>query len=123
MAERALVVLVDDDESLRESLPELLKELGFAVQTFSSGAEFLASDYIRDAKCVILDVAMPGMSGLDVQRELKRRGQNIPVVFMTGHADENCRSEIIRQGAADCLFKPFTEAALLHAITTALRAG
>ena len=123
MVSRSLVSIVDDDESLRESLPDLLKELGFAVQTFSSGEEFLASDYVVQTKCLILDIAMPGMSGPDLQRQLKHRGAEIPIVFITGHGDESVRPHLIQQGAVDCLFKPFTEAALLGAINAALRLG
>ncbi len=123
MSQRALVSIVDDDESLRESLPDLLKELGFAVQTFSSGEEFLGSDYVRETRCLILDIAMPGMSGPDLQRELKRQGRTIPIVFITGHGDESVRPHLLQQGAVDCLFKPFTEAALLGAINAALRVG
>jgi FixJ family two-component response regulator len=114
---------VDDDESLRESLPHLLKELGFAVQAFSSGEEFLASACVFETNCLILDIAMPGMTGPDVQRELKRRGHAIPTIFITGHGDRSARPHLIQQGAVDCLFKPFTEAALLDAINAALDMG
>lgn len=123
MVPLALISVVDDDESVRESLPDLLKELGFAVQTFASGEEFLASDYAANTRCLILDIAMPGMSGPDLQRELKWRGHEIPIVFITGHGDESVRPRLIEQGAVDCLFKPFTEAALLSAIDAALRVG
>jgi FixJ family two-component response regulator len=118
----ALISVVDDDESLRESLPDLLRELGFAVQAFSSGEEFLASDYVHQTHCLILDIAMPGMSGPDLQRELRLRRQAIPIIFITGHGDDSVRPHLIQQGAVDCLFKPFTEAALLDALKTALRA-
>jgi FixJ family two-component response regulator len=121
MVQRSLVSVVDDDESLRESLPDLLNELGFAVQTFSSGEEFLASAYVHQTKCLILDIAMPGMSGPDLQRRLKLRQQEIPIVFITGHGDQSVRPHLIEQGAVECLFKPFTEAALLDAINAALR--
>jgi FixJ family two-component response regulator len=123
MLPRSLISVVDDDESVRESLPDLLKELGYAVQAFSSGEEFLASDYVLTTKCLILDIAMPGMSGPDLQRELKLRRQEIPIVFITGHGDGSVRPHLIQQGAVECLFKPFTEAALLGAINAALRVG
>jgi FixJ family two-component response regulator len=123
MGPRSLVAVVDDDESLRESLPDLLKELGFAAMAFSSGEEFLASDYVLQTKCLILDIAMPGMSGPDLQRELKLRRQEIPIVFVTGHGDESVRPQLMQQGAVECLFKPFSEAALLGAINAALRLG
>jgi FixJ family two-component response regulator len=123
IAPRALISIVDDDESVRESLPDLLKELGFVVQTFSSGEEFLASDCVLQTKCLILDIAMPGLSGPDLQRDLTRRGHKIPIVFITGHGDETVRPHLIQQGAIDCLFKPFTESALIGAINSALLVG
>jgi FixJ family two-component response regulator len=116
----ALVSVVDDVESVRESLPDLLKELGFAVQSFSSGEEFLASEHLPRTRCLILDIAMPGMSGPDVQRELKVRRHEIPIIFITAHGDAAVRPHLMQQGAVDVLFKPFTEAALLAAIDTAL---
>jgi FixJ family two-component response regulator len=118
---RSLVAVVDDDESVRESLPDLLRELGFAVQAFSSAEEFLASDCVDQTRCLILDVAMPGMSGPDLQRELTVRGQKIPVVFITALDDETVRQRALEKGAVECLFKPFSEAALLGALNTAFR--
>ena len=112
----SLVSVVDDDESVRESLPDLLKELGFAVQAFASAEEFLASDYVDQTGCLILDIAMPGMSGPDLQQELTKRGHNIPVVFITAHGDESVRPRLLEQGAAECLFKPFSDTALLAAL-------
>jgi FixJ family two-component response regulator len=123
MAMRALVAIVDDDESVRESLPDLLREFGFAVEAFSSAEEFLASEVVGQTKCLILDVAMPGMSGPALQRELQRRRSAIPIVFITAHADESIRPRVLEAGAVDCLFKPFSETALLGAVTTALRAS
>jgi FixJ family two-component response regulator len=118
-----LVSVVDDDESVRESLPDLLRELGFAAQAFSSAEEFLASGHIDQTRCLLLDIAMPGMSGPDLQRELKRRHQKIPIVFITAQTDEAIRSRVLEQGAVDCLLKPFSETALLEAINKALRVG
>jgi FixJ family two-component response regulator len=117
----ALVSVVDDDESVRESLPDLLRELGFAVQAFRSAEDFLESEAVHKTRCLILDIAMPGMTGLDLQRELTRRRQDIPIVFITAQADQNLRPRVIARGAVDCLFKPFSETALLGAVTTALR--
>jgi FixJ family two-component response regulator len=117
----SLVSVVDDDESVRESLPDLLRELGFVVQAFSSAEEFLASDCVGQTRCLILDVAMPGMSGPDLQRELTRRGQEIPIVFITAHKDETVRPSLLEQGAVECLFKPFSDTALLDAVNAALR--
>jgi len=121
MLKRSLVAVVDDDESVRESLPDLLREFGFAVQAFSSAKEFLASDCIDHTRCLILDIAMPGMSGPDLQRELTRRRQEIPVVFITAHGDETVRPRLLEQGAVECLFKPFSDTALLEALNAALR--
>jgi FixJ family two-component response regulator len=117
-----LVSVVDDDESVRESLPDLLREFGFAVQAFASAEAFLASGHIDATRCLILDVAMPGMSGPDLQDELIRRGHAIPIIFITAHGDAAERPRLIRQGAVDCLFKPFSEAALLKALHAALPA-
>ncbi|HTW71851.1 MAG TPA: response regulator [Acetobacteraceae bacterium] len=122
MVTHSLVSVVDDDESVRESLPDLLKEFGFAVQAFSSAEEFLASDCIEQTRCLILDIAMPGMSGPDLQLELTQRGQDIPVVFITAHGDDTVRPRLLRQGAVECLFKPFSDTALLAALNAALHA-
>jgi FixJ family two-component response regulator len=116
-----LISVVDDDESVRESLPDLLRELGFAVRAFSSAEEFLASGCIAETRCLILDIAMPGMTGPDLQRELARRRQEIPIIFITAHADETARRRLLEGGAVECLFKPFGEAALLGALNAALR--
>lgn len=121
IANRSLVALVDDDESVRESLPDLLRELGFAVEAFASAEEFLGSDYFGRTSCLILDVAMPGMTGPDLQQELIRRGHHIPIVFITAHRDETIRPRVLAQGAVACLYKPFSEAALLGAVNAALR--
>ena len=118
---RFLVSVVDDDESVRESLPDLLKEFGFAVQAFSSAEEFLASDYVDQTNCLILDIAMPGMTGPDLQRELTLRQREIPIVFMTAHGDETTRPRMLEQGAVECLFKPFSDTALLGALNAAFR--
>ena len=122
MTTRFLISVVDDDESVRESLPDLLKEFGFDAQTFSSAEDFLASESIAETRCLVLDVAMPGMSGPDLQLELTRRDQSIPIVFITGQRDEAVRPRLISQGAVDCLFKPFEATDLLQALNTALRA-
>jgi FixJ family two-component response regulator len=121
--EPLLVSIVDDDESVRESVPDLLRELGFAASAFSSAEEYLASDCIEQTKCLLLDVAMPGMSGPDLYQELRRRRKEIPTVFITAQRDENVRSRLIEQGAVECLFKPFSEDALLEALNAALRVG
>ena len=120
MVVRSLVSVVDDDESVRESLPDLLREFGFAALAFSSAEEFLESGYSGETRCLILDVAMPGMSGLDLQRELTRRRQAIPIIFITAHRDESVRLQVLEQGAVGFLFKPFSDTALLEALKSAL---
>jgi FixJ family two-component response regulator len=121
MGKRSLVSVVDDDESVRESLPDLLRELGFAALAFSSAEAFLASEVLSETSCLLLDVAMPGMSGPDLQEELIRRQQKIPIVFITANGDKTVRPRLLAQGAVECLFKPFSEAALVDALNAALR--
>jgi FixJ family two-component response regulator len=121
MGKHALVSVVDDDESVRESLPDLLRQLGFAAQAFSSAEAFLASEFVHETRCLILDIAMPGMSGPDLLQELIRRRQEIPIVFITANGDRTVRPRLLAQGAAECLFKPFSESALLDALNAALR--
>jgi FixJ family two-component response regulator len=119
-SDRPLLSVVDDDESVRESLPDLLREFGFAARAFSSAKEFLLSDCFDQTSCLILDVAMPGMSGPDLQRELKRRRREIPIIFITASTNKTVRSRLVEQGAVKCLFKPFSDTALLEAVNSAL---
>ncbi|HEV7682096.1 MAG TPA: response regulator [Pyrinomonadaceae bacterium] len=121
MVTRPLITVVDDDESVRESLPDLLKEFGFEAQTFSSAEEFLASESGAETRCLVLDVGMPGMTGPDLQRELSRRDRPIPIVFITANRDAATRLRLIAQGAVECLFKPFEPNDLLQALKTALQ--
>jgi FixJ family two-component response regulator len=114
-----LVCVVDDDESVRESLPDLLREFGFASRVFATPADFLQSPFIDKAQCLILDIAMPGMSGLELRRELLRRGYGIPIIFITAHADFTSQPELY-EGAVDCLVKPFSDTTLLEALKNAL---
>jgi FixJ family two-component response regulator len=116
----SLVSVVDDDESVRESLPDLLREFGFAARAFSSAEEFLTSDCVGQTRCLILDIAMPGMNGPDLQQELRVRRREIPIVFITGQRDEAVRARVLEQGATECLFKPFSDTALLDAVNAAL---
>jgi FixJ family two-component response regulator len=116
----SLVSVVDDDESVRESLPDLLQQFGFAVRAFSSAEDFLSSDCLDQTHCLIVDVAMPGMSGPELHRELLQRQQLIPTVFITAHRDDTVRSRLLARGAVACLFKPFSESALLEALNAAL---
>ena len=115
-----LSVVVDDDESVRESLPDLLREFGFAARAFSSAEEFLSSGCLDETSCLILDIAMPGMSGPELQQELKRRGREIPIIFITGRTDDTVRARVLKQGAAGFLLKPFSDSNLLAAIKMAL---
>lgn len=118
---RPLVSVVDDDESIRESLPDLLAEFGFDTRTFSSANEFLTSVCVDTTNCLILDVNMPGMSGVDLHRELVNRGYRIPIVYITALRDDSIRSHLIQEGAVECLFKPFSDVALLDALRLILQ--
>jgi FixJ family two-component response regulator len=121
MATRSLVSIVDDDESIRESLPDLLRQFGFAAQAFSSAEAFLASEFVGETRCLLLDIAMPGMSGPELQQELMRRREEIPIVFITARGDDSVRPRLLAEGAVECLFKPFSDTALLDALNAALR--
>ena len=121
MGKPSLVSVVDDDESVRESLPDLLRQFGFAAHAFSSAEAFLASEVVSETRCLILDITMPGMSGPDLQQELMRRRQEIPIVFITANGDATVRPRLLARGAVECLFKPFSDTALLNALNTALR--
>lgn len=116
-----LLCVVDDDESVRESLPDLIKEFGFAARAFSSAEEFLSSGAVDETSCLILDIAMPGMGGLELREELKRRGREIPIIFITGQRDETIRARVLKQRVAGFLLKPFNDTDLLAAIKTALQ--
>src|SRR5262245_32448521 len=120
---RSLVSVVDDDESVRESLPDLLEQLGFAAQAFPSAEAFLASEFVNATRCLIVDIAMPGMSGPELYRELAYRQQEIPTIFITAIGDKDVRPRLLAEGAVECLFKPFSDSALLAALNAALRVG
>ena len=117
---RSWVSVVDDDESVRESLPDLLKELGFPAKAFASALEFLASGALDQTRCLILDVAMPGMSGPELQRELLKLCRKIPIIFITAQGDDKIRSAVLANGATAYMLKPFTEAELRAALAAAL---
>jgi FixJ family two-component response regulator len=116
----SLVSVVDDDESMREALPDLLRQFGFAAEAFASAEAFLASEFVSKTSCLLLDVAMPGMSGPDLQQELTRRRQKIPIVFITAYGDASVLRRLLARGAVRCLVKPFSDAALLDAVGAAL---
>lgn len=123
MVNHSLVSVVDDDEFVRELLPDLLREFGFAAQAFSSAEAFLASDYVDQTRCLVLDIAMPGMSGPELARELARRRQPIPIVFITAQVDEAVCAGALTERIAACLLKPFSDTALLNALNSALGAS
>jgi FixJ family two-component response regulator len=116
----ALVCVVDDDESVRESLPHLLRELGYAVRAYSSAEQFLASGCLDETSCLILDVFLQGMRGPELMKQLIGAGVSVPIVFITAHVDEDFRSQLLREGAVECLFKPFSERDLIAALHAAL---
>jgi FixJ family two-component response regulator len=121
MSNSSFISVVEDDDSVRESLQCLIRSFGFAVEAFASAEEFLKSDHLRDTRCLILDVRMRGMNGFELQRRLLASHPEIPVIFITAHGDETARSQALKDGAVDYLFKPFTEEALLNAIHAALK--
>jgi FixJ family two-component response regulator len=116
-----LIIVVDDDDSVREALPELLREFGFAAQAFASAEEMLASTDILAAKCLILDIGLPGMSGPELRRELVRKGYAIPTIFITGRSDKSIPSGLLEQGGIDCIVKPFSERDLRKALGAVFR--
>ncbi|MGA9643123.1 MAG: response regulator [Terriglobales bacterium] len=116
-----LISVVDDDASVRESLESLIRSIGFAVKVFASAEEFLNSPRVLETNCLILDVRLPGMNGIDLHRYLLAKKWKVPVIFITAHAsEEHLRSQALRSGAVDYLIKPFTEEALLSAVDIAL---
>lgn len=119
---RPLVAVVDDNESARESLPDLVRELGYEAQAFASANEFLVFDSMAETACLILDVAMPVMSGPELQQELVLRGYPIPIIFITALTDTSLVSDLMHRGAVACLIKPFSEQELRFALTAALPA-
>ena len=115
-----LISIVDDDESVREAVCGLLRSVGFAVNAFASAEEFLASDQLRSADCLVLDVRMPGMGGIELQRQLVANHYEIPVILITAHEGEGMRARALSGGVGAVLIKPFSEEALLNAIHSAL---
>ena len=118
------VSIVDDDESVREAIRGLLRSLGVSADVFASAEEFLESDAAKNSACLILDVRMPGMSGLELQARLAAAGYKIPLIFITAHAsDREARARALQAGAVDVLYKPFKEEVLLKHVYAALKAG
>jgi FixJ family two-component response regulator len=114
-----MVAVVDDDVSVRESLENLLAEFGYAVGAFSSAEEFLASDSVGRTGCLILDIALPAMSGPELQYELNKREQQIPIIYITALDDERLHAQVMSEGAVECLVKPFSETVLIEALQRA----
>jgi FixJ family two-component response regulator len=120
MARVPLISIVDDDDAVRNSLDDLIRSIGFRTQGFPSAEAFLSSNQARDTACLILDVRMPGMNGLDLQRQIVAANWRIPIIFITSHADDDARARALEAGAVDFLSKPFREEELLNAIDAAL---
>lgn len=124
MAKLPLISVVDDDDSVRESLESFIRSAGLAVRVFASAKEFLNSDHLRDTDCLILDVRMPGMDGIELHRHLMATHCELPVIFITAHGtDEEARSRALKEGAVDYLLKPLSEDALLNAVYAALKSN
>ena len=116
-----LVVIVDDDESIRDSLQSLTRSVGLRAEVFPSAEELLGSELLRETDCLILDVKMEGMSGIELQQRLNEMGSKIPIIFITAHYNERLRMEALKAGAVEFLGKPFSEEALLDSIDLALK--
>ena len=116
-----LVCIIDDDESVRESVGDLVQSLGYKTATFASAEEYLQSDHVENSSCVITDVRMPGMDGLELQEKLKTCGAHIPIVFITAHYDASAREHAMEAGAVEFIQKPFNEEVLLKAVDSGLR--
>ncbi|MER8634242.1 response regulator [Mesorhizobium opportunistum] len=121
-APRSLIAVVDDDESVRESLPGLLRVLGYDAQAFSSAKCFLSSNAVAESNCLVLDIAMPEVSGPELAEELRRMGNQLPIIFITAHRHEVESPRVQAQHPRACLLKPFSDTALANAVEAALRA-
>jgi FixJ family two-component response regulator len=116
-----IVMIVDDDESVRRAARRLIKSYGFAVEAFASADDFLASGRLSETACLVLDVQMPGLNGLELQSRLIAGGHQVPIIFITAFNDENARAQALKAGALGYLVKPIEEADLLNAINLALQ--
>lgn len=121
MSDKFIVMIVDDDESIRRAARRLIKSYGFPVETFASAEDFLSSGRLHETACLVLDVQMPGLNGLELQSRLITDGHQVPIIFITAFNDENARAQALKAGALGYLVKPFEEADLLTAINVALR--
>ena len=118
-----MISIIDDNDSVRESLRRLMRSVGFSVNVFASAEEFLDSDCLRDTECLILDVRLPGMNGLELQRHLKTSHSEIPIIFITSYDDDEARTRALNAGAVDYFLKPFDDEDLLDAIDVALKSN
>src|ERR1700724_2882047 len=116
-----VIMIVDDDISMRRAARRLIKSQGFVVETFASAEDFLASEQLKQPACLILDIQMPGLNGLELQQRLGASGYQIPIIFITALNDENARAQALKAGALAYLVKPFEEADLLNAINLVLQ--
>ena len=116
-----LISIVDDDDALRRSLENLIRSVGLRAQGFSSAEAFLKSNQLHETDCLILDVCMPGMSGLELERKIAVADRHMPIIFITAHQDDDRRTKALENGAVAFLYKPFYEEELLNAIDSALR--
>jgi FixJ family two-component response regulator len=123
MSEIPLIAVVDDDESMREAIQSLIRSVGFRAEVFASAEDFLHCGHLQGAACLIVDVRMPRMSGLDLQRQLATANCPIPLIFVTAHCDEEAHTRALRAGAVDFLYKPFSDEALLRAVQSALQSS
>ena len=123
MSENSLIAVVDDDEAIREATESLIRSVGFRAAVFASAEDFLRSSQLQDIACVIVDVRMPGMSGLELQRQLATAHYAIPIIFITAHGDAEARAQALRAGAVDFLDKPFSDEVLLQAVQAALQSS
>jgi FixJ family two-component response regulator len=121
MSEIPLIAVVDDDAAIREAVQSLLRSVGLRAEVFASAQDFLQSGRLQDTACLIVDVRMPRMSGLELQQQLTTAHCPIPIVFITAHGDEETRARVVRAGAVDFLDKPFSDEALLRAVQAALQ--
>ena len=122
MRSRPLISIVDDDESVREATKGLVRSLGYHAATFASAEEFLSSGRVGDTSCLITDVQMPGLSGVELQRQLIDQGLPMPTIFVTAFPDDRTRSRVLRAGAIGYLSKPYSEESLIQCLDTALGA-
>jgi FixJ family two-component response regulator len=123
MSESGMIAVVDDDEAIREATESFIRSVGFRVVVFPSAEDFLRSSHLQDTACLIVDVRMPGMSGLDLQRQLATAHYSIPIIFITAHDDADTRARALRAGAVAFLDKPFSDEVLLRAVQAALQSS